>query len=177
MTDSEFDTFDSLMRQIKQELESPRDTLQDNIIVGYIELILNFCRRFYNRQFLTRRLENSDILSRFETLLHEYFSNNNQIENGLPSMRYFSDKLCMSANYLGDLIKKTTGITATSHIRRFIIQETKNHLASGMSISETAYTLGFEYPHHLSRMFKKHEGMSPSRYLESIKAGGNGSVR
>ncbi len=169
MTENEYNIFDSLMRQIKDELENRPDAVQDSILVGYIGLMLNFCRRFYNRQFVTRKIENSDVLAKFEILLHEYFRNGSPENSGLPSMRYFSDKLCLSSNYLGDLIKKTTGNTATYHIRKFIIQEAKNYLASGMSISETAYTLGFDFPQHLSRMFKKQEGISPSQYINSIK--------
>ena len=169
MTENEYDIFASFMRQIKDELENKHDDVQDLIIVGYIELMLNFCRRFYNRQFITRKLENSDILAKFEALLHEYFKNGSQETCGLPSMQYFSDRLCLSSNYLGDLIKKTTGNTATFHIRKFVMQEAKNNLASGMTISETAYALGFDFPQHLSRMFKKYEGISPTQYVESIK--------
>lgn len=171
MTENEYDIFASFMRQIKGELENKHDDVQDSIIVGYIELMLNFCRRFYNRQFITRKLENSDILAKFETLLHEYFKNGSQVACGLPSMQYFSDRLCLSSNYLGDLIKKTTGNTATFHIRKFVMQEAKNNLASGMTISETAYALGFDFPQHLSRMFKKYEGISPSQYITSIRKG------
>ncbi len=169
MTENEYDIFASFMRQIKEELDNKHDDVQDSIIIGYIELMLNFCRRFYNRQFITRKLENSDILAKFEALLHEYFKNDSLVTCGLPSMQYFSDRLCLSSNYLGDLIKKTTGNTATFHIRKFVMQEAKNHLASGMTISETAYALGFDFPQHLSRMFKKYEGISPTQYVASIK--------
>ncbi len=169
MTENEYDIFATFMRQIKEELENKDDDVQDSIIVGYIELMLNFCRRFYNRQFITRKLENSDILTKFESLLHEYFKNGNQANSGLPSMQYFSDRLCLSSNYLGDLIKKATGNTATHHIRKYVIREAKNLLASGMTISETAYSLGFDFPQHLSRMFKKYEGISPSEYISSFK--------
>lgn len=168
MTENEYDIFSLFMRQIKDEITNNHDAIQDSILVGYIELMLNFCQRFYNRQFITRKLENSDILSKFENLLHEYFKNGLQLHDGLPSMQYFSDRLCLSSNYLGDLIKKSTGNNATYFIKRFVIQEAKNHLASGMTISETAYALGFDYPQHLSRMFKKHEGISPSDYIDSI---------
>ena len=84
-------------------------------------------------------------------------------------MQYFADRLNMSANYLGDLIKKTSGSTAMALIRAFVIQEAKNALASGKSVSEVAYYLGFGYPQHLSRMFKKSEGVSPSQYLDLIR--------
>ena len=169
MTENEYGIFASFMRQIKDELQNSHDDVQDNIIIGYIELMLNFCLRFYNRQFITRKLENSDILAKFESLLHEYFKNGVQMSCGLPTMQYFSDRLCLSSAYLGALIKKTTGNTATFHIRKFVMQEAKNNLASGMTISETAYALGFDFPQHLSRMFKKYEGISPSQYRASLR--------
>ncbi len=169
MTEEEFAIFDSLMRHMRAEISGRRDSLQDGIIIGYIELMLNYCQRFYDRQFMTRRVENNDLMSRFKALLHGYFHDNMQAKHGLPSMQYFADRLNMSANYLGDLIKKTSGSTAMTLIRAFVIQEAKNALASGKSVSEAAYYLGFDYPQHLSRMFKKNEGMSPSQYLDSIR--------
>lgn len=167
MTDEEKDVVVSIMRQISNEIENnPKDASQDPIIVGLIGVLLNYCQRFYNRQFLTRRLANSDILSKFESLLKDYFSNNTQKEKGLPSVQYFADKLCMSANYFGDVIRKISGETAGNYIRRIVIQESKNRLASGLSISETAFDLGFEYPQHFSRMFKKCTGISPREYVK-----------
>lgn len=169
MTEYEYNIFESLMRQVKMELENAHDAMQDSILVGYIELMLNYCRRFYNRQFITRKLENSDILSKFEGLLQDYFESNLQLSRGLPTMQYFADKLCLSSNYLGDLIKRTAGNAPTYYIRRYIMQEAKNHFAAGKSVSEAAYALGFVYPQHLSRMFKVYEGMSPTRYIESLR--------
>lgn len=136
MTDEEHDIMVSLMRQIREELDKRPDGLQQAIIVGYIELALNFCQRFYNRQFITRKIENSDILVRFDSLLRSYFEDELQLSHGLPTVQYCADKLCMSANYFGDVIKKTTGDTAGNHIRRFVIQLAKNGLASGESVSQ-----------------------------------------
>lgn len=147
MTDEEHDILVSLMRQIKDELQKKHDALQDAILVGYIELMLNFCQRFYNRQFITRKL----------------------VTSGMPTVQYCADKLCMSANYFGDLIKKMTGDTASNYIRQDLIQRVKNELASGASISQVAYELGFEYPQHLSRMFKKFCGYTPTDYLRQIQ--------
>lgn len=169
MTDEEKETIVGIMRQISNEIEnSPKDDSQDSIIVGLIGVLLNYCQRFYNRQFLTRRLENNDILSKFENLLKDYFGNNTQKEKGLPTVQYFADTLCMSANYLGDVIKRISGETAGNYIRRAIIQESKNRLVSGLSISETAYDLGFQYPQHFSRWFKKMEGCTPNEYRSRV---------
>lgn len=154
MTDEERDIFVSLMRQIKRELTNDRDDFQDQIIVEYIGLLLNYCMRFYNRQFITRKLENSDILMKFNSLLHDYFHDKKQLTMGLPTIQYCADKLCMSSNYFGDLVKKATGDSAGTHIRQYVIQQAKNELATGATIAQVAYTLGFEYPEHLSRMFK-----------------------
>ena len=168
MTDEEHDILTSLMRQISEELGKNADGLQDAIIVNYIELTLNFCQRFYNRQFITRKIENSDILVRFDRLLRNYFEENLQIDNGLPTVQYCADKLCMSPNYFGDVIKKTTGDTASNYIRLFIIQLAKNGLAAGESITQVSDRLGFEYSQHFSRMFKKIEGITPSEYCKNL---------
>lgn len=169
MTDEEHDMLVSLMRQIRNEVNRMRDAVQDAIIVNYIGLVLNFCQRFYNRQFLTRKLESSDMLMKFDTLLRDYFEENRQLSEGLPTVQYCADKLCMSANYFGDMVKKTTGDTASNYIRQYIVQRVKNELAAGTGIAQTAYKLGFEYPQHLSRMFKKQTGITPSEYCASIQ--------
>lgn len=168
MTDEEKDIIVGIMRQLSNEIENnPKDDSQNSIIVGLISVLLNYCQRFYNRQFLTRRLANSDILAKFEDQLKDYFSNNIQKEKGLPTVQYLADALCMSANYLGDVIKRVSGETAGNYIRRMVIQESKNRLASGLGISATAYDLGFEYPQHFSRMFKKCTGISPQEYVKA----------
>ncbi|EGG51966.1 transcriptional regulator, AraC family [Paraprevotella xylaniphila YIT 11841] len=169
MTDEERDIFVSLMKQIRDELGKPQDDIQNRIIVGYIELMLNFCLRFHNRQFITRKLENSDMLMKFNILLSSYFEQELQLSFGLPTVQYCADKLCMSPNYFGDLIRKMTGDTASNYIRQYIIQQAKNELASGETIAQVAYKLGFEYPQHLSRMFKRHVGITPTEYCENLR--------
>ena len=169
MTDEEHDILASLMRQMREELAGKPDELQNAILVGYIELTLNFCQRFYNRQFVTRKIENSDILVRFDRLLRDYFEDKLQMTLGLPTVKFCADKLCMSLNYFGDVINKTTGDTASSHIRQFVIQLAKNGLAAGETISQVSDRLGFEYPQHFSRMFKKQEGVTPSEYCQRVR--------
>jgi hypothetical protein len=157
------------MRQIRDELQKRPDELQNAIIVGYIELMLNFCQRFYNRQFITRKLENSDILMKFDSLLRDYYEEKTQLTLGIPTVQYCADKLCMSPNYFGDMIKKTTGDTASNYIRQYVIQRAKSDFATGASIAQVADGLGFEYPQHLSRMFKRQEGLSPKEYCERLR--------
>lgn len=169
MTDEEHDILASLMRQIREELQKKHDELQDTIIVGYINLVLNFCQRFYNRQFITRKLENSDILVRFNNLLQSYYGEKLQLTLGLPTVQYCADKLCMSPNYFGDMFKKMTGDTASDHIRKYVIQLAKNGLAGGAPITQVAYELGFEYTQHFSRMFKKQTGVTPSAYCHELR--------
>ena len=170
MTAEEHDILASLMRQISEELDKRPDGLQNAILVDYIGLTLNFCQRFYNRQFVTRTIENSDILVRFDHLLHAYYEEGRQLSLGLPTVQYCADCLCMSANYFGDVIKKTTGDTASNHIRQFVIQLAKNGLASGETITQVSDRLGFEYPQHFSRMFKKQEGVTPSEYIGKMRS-------
>lgn len=155
MSDREHDILVSLMRRMREELDNERDAQQDAILVGYIGLVLNFCQRFYNRQFQSREAENSDILVRFNRLLADYYEQQLQLKLGLPSVQYCADRLCLSPNYFGDVVKRTTGDTASNHIRRFVIRLAKNGLSAGESVAQVADRLGFEYPQHFSRMFRR----------------------
>lgn len=163
-TPEEYAVLVKLMQQISQELLGRKDELQDAIIVDCISLMLNYCQRFYNRQFMTRKLENMDVLQRFRKVLEDYYKHGVQFRSGLPSVGYCADKLCMSPGYLGDLVRKHTGSSAISYIHDFIIQKAKNALAAGNPVANVAYDLGFAYPGHMSRLFKNKEGISPSEY-------------
>ncbi len=165
----ERDIIVSLMKAIRREIEEEHDGEQDEIIVGYINVLLKYCKRFYNRQFVTRKHENSDILARFQETLADYYAKGLQFQHGIPTIQFLADSLCMSPNYLGDLIKRVTGETAGNHIRNFLVIQVKNELATGKTISEAAYDIGLEYPQHLSRMFKKQTGMTPTEYLRQVK--------
>jgi AraC family transcriptional regulator, transcriptional activator of pobA len=151
--------------KISYELEHPIDAHSKTLIVSYVELFLNYCKRFYERQFNTRSHVNKDILARFEKVLEEYFSTDKPVELGLPSVSYCADKLFLSPNYLGDLLKKETGKSASEHIQLKMIDVAKEKIFDNTkSISVIAYELGFKYPQHFTRMFKKQVGVSPVKY-------------
>lgn len=167
MNEKEHDIVVTIFKRIKSEISDPHDNFQNDILVGYISLLLKYCQRFYNRQFITRKLSNNDILSRFDSFLNGYFAESRQMKDGLPTVNICAEYLCLSTNYFSDLIKKITGESPGRHIRQFIIRQIKNELASGLTVAEVAYKLGFEYPAHLSRMFKKETGMTPTDYIQS----------
>lgn len=167
MNEKEHDIVVAIFKRIKSEISDPHDNFQNDILVGYISLLLKYCQRFYNRQFITRKLSNNDILSRFDSFLHGYFADNLQLKNRLPTVNICADHLCMSTNYFSDLIKKMTGESPGRLIRQFVVRQIKNELASGLTVAETAYKLGFEYPAHLSRLFRKETGMTPTGYIRS----------
>lgn len=165
MSSEERDVMISLLKQLENELRFPNDAMQNRIIVGFINLLLRYAQRFYNRQFDSRNVANTDVLARFEALLKNYFAEDKQLEHGLPTVKYCADSLCMSPSYLSDLVKRTTGDTANHHIKRFVIQLAKNNLRAGMNSSQVAYSLGFDYPQHFARMFKNITGETPTAYI------------
>lgn len=153
------------LHKIEYELSYPVDKHSRNLLSVQIELVLDYCLRFYDRQFCTRAKVNSDILTRFEALLKEYFESDSLRHNGIPSVKYFADKVFLSPGYFGDLIKKETGRTAQSYIQNKIINYSKQQLLStNQSVSEIAYSLGFQYPQHFSRLFKREVGCNPKEY-------------
>ena len=169
MSEEERDIIIGLFIQIKNELRFPADTMQNRILVGFINLLLRYAQRFYNRQFISRTIVNNDILTRFEKLLKDYFDEERQLKIGVPTVQYCSDQLNMSSTYLSDVIKKSTGETANHYIKQYLIQLAKNRLVAGMNSSEVAYSLGFDYPQHFSRTFKKITGETPSEYCDRRK--------
>lgn len=155
--------------EIRSELEHAIDRHSKQIIAANIEVMLNHCVRFYDRQFVTRENVNRDILIRFEELLNNYFDSDRPQTIGLPSVQYCAEQLHLSANYFGDLIKKETGKSAQEYIQLTVIGRAKEMLGDGgRSVSEIAYALGFKYPHHLSRMFKNIVGYTPNEYRTRI---------
>ncbi len=158
----------TLMKSIRDEICHPADSDQNAIIVSYISVMLHICNRAYVRQFHQIRRTSDDILVRLSSLLNEYYDNGLQLKYGVPGVQYFADKLCMTANYFSDLLKKSTGENASNFIRDHIIRIAKNRLLSTETVSQVAYDMGFDYPQHFSRMFKKHTGMSPVQYIASL---------
>ena len=151
--------------KIEKEYAQNIDKHSQGLIVSNIELLLNYCNRFYDRQFYTRAKVNSDVVQQFEKLLKDYFSQNNLIETGLPNVGYFASRLNLSPNYLSDLLGKFTGKTTQEHIHLELIDKAKTMLwGTNQSISEIAYGLGFEHPSHFTKIFKTKTGKSPSEY-------------
>lgn len=151
--------------KIRHELEHAIDRHSKRLITINIEMLLDYCLRFYERQFITRTGANRDVLTRFESLLEDYFSSERIVREGMPSVKYCAGELCLSANYFGDLVKKETGKTAQEYIQIYLINVAKEKILDpDKSISQVAYELGFQYPQHFTRMFKKVTGMTPNHY-------------
>ena len=151
--------------KIKYELEQGTDKHSKTLISTNIELFLNYCVRFYDRQFITRNDANRSNIEKFEKLLSEYFHSDKPQTIGLPAVTYCADQLNLSPNYFGDMVKKETGKTAMEYIHLKIIAMAKERLLdTSRSISEIAYDLGFKYPHHFTRVFKKSTGVTPNDY-------------
>ncbi len=153
------------LRIIRMELEHGVDKHSKTLLVNHIELLLNYCMRFYERQFATRSKANRDVLTRFEQLLDEYFEGSLAERGGLPTVKYFADKICLSPNYFGDMLKKETGKTPQEYIQEKVIEVAKERvIGTNDTVSQIAYSLGFQYPQHFCRQFKKRVGCTPNEY-------------
>ncbi len=151
--------------KIEFELKQPVDKHSKKLIASNIELFLDYCQRFYDRQFITRDVAHKGILEKFEDLLNTYFESEKPQTIGLPSVAYFADELHLSSNYFGDLIKKETGQSAKEYIQNKTIEVAKNAIfESDKTVNEIAYELGFKYPQHFTRLFKQKVGVSPIEF-------------
>jgi len=151
--------------KIRHEAQHAIDRHSKRLIAIHIEMLLDYCLRFYERQFITRSDANHDILSQLERLLDDYFAGDSAQRLGLPSVRFCAEKMCLSPNYFGDLIKKETGKTAQEYIQLKLIGTAKERLLDpGKTIGQVAYELGFQYPQHFTRLFKKVVGRTPNEY-------------
>ena len=166
MESSEWSRITQLLVQLRHELQENEDTpALRNVILGYIRLILEYCQRIYLRQLSKEDKTSSDILKRFHSLLRQYYLDGRQMDLGVPSVQYCAEQLAYSPRYLGDVIHKSTGGTAIGYIHVFVIEQGKNLLMNGHNIGETAHLLGFEFPHHFTRLFKKVTGITPTDFL------------
>ena len=167
MTGTEWERISALLAAMRKELQEEHDSeLLHPLLIGYLQLILTYCQRIHLRQLSQRESGDSDILKRFHHLLVEYFSKGLQHENGIPTVAYCASELAYSARYFGDMVHASTGGTAIGYIHNFIVGEAKNLLMKGMSVGDTAGLLGFEYPHHFSRLFKRITGQTPTGFLK-----------
>lgn len=165
LSEMERGLFIDCLEKIKKEVEHSIDRLTKRLIATNIELLLDYCLRFYERQFITREPINRDLLTRFESLLDNYFSSGKAKLEGLPSVKYCASELCLSPGYFGDLIKKETGKSAQTYIQLKVMDVAKEYLFDTQkSISQVSYELGFQYPQHFTRLFKKVVGLTPNEY-------------
>ena len=166
MEPSEWGRITQLLTQLRHELQENADSpALLAVILGYIRLILEYCQRIYLRQLSKEDKSSSDLLKRFHQLLRDYYLEGRQLDLGVPSVRYCAGELAYSASYLGDVMHKATGGTAIGFIHSFVVEQGKNLLMNGHNINETAHLLGFEFPQHFTRLFKRTTGMTPSEFL------------
>ena len=166
MEPAEWLSITRLVEQMRQELTSHDDSpMLRSILMGYLRLLLEYCNRIYQRQLSQEDLGGNDVLKRFHGLLQRYFSEGHQLSQGLPTVAYCASELAYSPRYFGDVIRKATGGTAIGYIHTYVINQAKSLLMHGHNISETSHLLGFDYPHHFTRLFKKVTGLTPSEYL------------
>jgi AraC-like DNA-binding protein len=165
LSDDEKRTLEEIISRIEKEYSRSIDRHSQELIVSQIKLLLDYCTRFYERQFHLRSNLNKDIVSEFEQLLKDYFNSDNPSKNGIPSVKYFGEALNLSPYYLSDLLKKETGRNTQEYIHDYIIERAKTALLnSNDPVSQIAYDLGFEYPQHFSKVFKNKTGMSPKEF-------------
>ncbi|MEZ4772949.1 MAG: helix-turn-helix transcriptional regulator [Bacteroidia bacterium] len=156
---------EGIIQKIEMELQENIDQHSQTLLVSNIELLLNYCSRYYDRQFITRKSSNSRIVSELERLLKNYFKKEKNTELSIPSVKYLADHVHLSPSYLSDLLKRETGMNAQEHIHYHLIETAKNLLlSSDDSVGQIAYSLGFEYPQYFSRLFKQKTGLTPVEF-------------
>lgn len=169
LSDQEEKTVRGLIDHIQREYHSPIDMYSQDVMVSYLDVLLNYTNRFYNRQFITRQTASQDLLVKLDDLLTEYFNGESVQQIGLPTVQYLSGELNVSPNYLSDMLRKMTGQSAQKHIHNKLIEKAKDYLAaSTLSVSEIAYLMGFEHPQSFSKLFKNKTNRSPMDYRNSF---------
>ncbi len=169
LSDKEETTIQGILQNIAQEYHSNIDRFSQNVIIAQLELLLTYAERFYNRQFITRKISNHNILTRLEDLLTSYFNSNALAKNGLPTVQYIAETLNVSPNYLSALLKALTGQSTQQHIHNKLIEKAKERLSTtALSVSEIAYELGFEHSQSFSKLFKSKTSFSPLEFRQSF---------
>lgn len=157
---------DRIMRDIRTEYQQPIDAYSQDVIISHIELLLNYCNRFYNRQFITRNSVENELLTRFESLVREIFENDME---RLPTVNDLAEQLDVSSSYLSDMLRTVTGMSAQQHIHNKLIEKAKEILlTTRLTINEIAYRLGFEYPQYFNRLFKSKTGQPPAAFRKDL---------
>lgn len=165
LSEKEKQVLNDCVQKISDELQENIDVHSQAIIASSIELLLNYCSRFYGRQFITRKSSGNTVVTQIEKILGSYFKQGNISERGLPSVKYLAEQVHLSSNYLSDLLKKETGKNTQDHIHYYLIEEAKNILLStDRSVGEIAYALGFEYPQYFNKLFKQKTGKTPIEF-------------
>lgn len=169
LSDKEETIINGIVKNIKNEYHSNIDKFSQDIIISHLETLLNYAERFYQRQFITRKITNHQILDRLEKLLSDYLNDDDLVTKGLPSVQYISEQLNISPNYLRGLLKVLTGQNTQQYIHEKLIDKAKEKLSTtDLSISEIAYELGFEHPQSFSKLFKTKTNLSPSEFRASL---------
>jgi len=169
LSGKEKETILALFHSIDDELNSRIDDFSQDVMVAQVELLLNYCNRFYKRQFITRKYVNKDVLIKLEEILDDYFNDDKSAIEGIPTVQWLAESLNISPSYLSDMLRSLTGQNAQQHIHNKLVEKAKEKLSTtNLSISEIAYKLGFEHPQSLSRLFKNKSGFSPFEFRQSF---------
>ncbi|MET0242669.1 MAG: helix-turn-helix transcriptional regulator [Flavitalea sp.] len=158
-----------LFNLIGEELDNNIDGFSQDVLISHLELLLNYSNRFYSRQFITRKAVNNDIVTTLDKILDQYFEDADALKNGLPSVKYISEQLNISQRYLSDLLRTVTGLNTQQYLQNIILEKAKGKLsATNLSVSEIAYSLGFEHPQSFSKFFKSKTELSPLDFRHSF---------
>lgn len=169
LSEKEKESILNVINSITSELEIAIDNFSQDVIVSYLEVLLNYCNRYYNRQFITRKAVNHDLLARMESLLTEYFDKEEPLRNGLPTVEYIAQHLSLSPRYLSDMLRALTGQNAQQHIHEKLVDKAKEYLlTTKMTISEIAYHLGFEHSQSFNKLFKRKTNTTPVGFRQEV---------
>ncbi len=169
LSETESQTIVSIFENIKNELTTTIDDISQDVMIAYIEVLLNYSNRFYKRQFITRKAASNDLLEQMEVLLTNYFNNETALMKGLPTVQHLAEQLNVSPSYLSDMLRSLTGQNAQQHIHNKLIEKAKEILStSNLTVAEVAYQLGFEHPQSFNKIFKSKTNLSPLEFRASF---------